>query len=511
MTWSFFLDPMRQGEATDSFVFRAIVPPLIATLLMVPWVPQVRKRVLGHVNEEVADLTLMVFRRHFNCSISMVIFTNEHYLAQPFHFSSLICPIQHQFVFLRSGTGVHSRHTFTAAGDINFTAGRIIRVGFNDSELFALSLTLYFPTALVLAIDFDRFRRFDPAWIDLAVGYILEHDVPAVAACVLTGVASHALLTRSSLLRRFLLYTDVRYSKIPAMAMFSRWAGGVTELAAQHWLSSPPSIFSNWSIAPMHCPFDAPANVSDVVLIIPSFKRDYMYELITAIVRQTHPPCRIFILQNCMHVLLNFSTIMMAAKSLPVFHVWCTNWNSFFFLTYSLMMFVPERFVIKIDDDNIPIDPNGIATFVRTAMNKNVIVGRNGLTLSVGLCGIHPKVAAANGRLDHVAWVVLFNAQACKIMNRFRWYSLLHAEDVAISVANAMECGTSSVIMPFAVHDYGGDRNSHKLDGGFRRVAGRSLGSFFLLSYCHIIQAGYRPVLWTNFTMNKRLDIRLPH
>jgi hypothetical protein len=85
----------------------------------------------------------------------------------------------------------------------------------------------------------------------------------------------------------------------------------------------------------MYCPFDRPVDVSDVVLIIPAFKRDYMYELITAVLRQTHRPSRIFILQNCMHVLLDFSRIMIAAKSLPVFHIWCANWNSFFVLPHS--------------------------------------------------------------------------------------------------------------------------------------------------------------------------------
>jgi hypothetical protein len=236
-----------------------------------------------------------------------------------------------------------------------------------------------------------------------------------------------------------------------------------------------------------------------------------MYEFIAAVVEQTHRPSGIFILQNYMHVLLNFSRIMMAIKSLPVFHIWCTNWNSFFFLSYSLMMFVPERFVRTIDDNNIPIDPIGIETFVRTAINKNVIVGRSGFTLSFGLCGIHPKVAPANGRRDHVAWVVLFNPQACKIMNRFRWYSLLHAEDVAISAANAMECGTPSMILPFTVRDSGRDRYRHRLDSGFQRVAGRSLRSLFPLSYCHAVKGWYRQVLWTNFTMRTTLDIRFPH
>jgi hypothetical protein len=184
---------------------------------------------------------------------------------------------------------------------------------------------------------------------------------------------------------------------------------------------------------------------------------------------------------------------------------------SAFFLTYSRMMFVPGGFVIKVEDDNIPINDINIATFVRTAIHENVSVGRHGFTFSSGLYRIHPQLAPANGYPDHVAVILLFNAKACEIMNRFRWYSLLHVEDVAISLANAMECGTSTMILPFTVPDHGGDRNNHNLDGGFRRVASRSLGSLFLLSYCYVIQRGSRPVLRTDFTLKTRFDIRSPH
>jgi hypothetical protein len=92
----------------------------------------------------------------------------------------------------------------------NFRAGRIIRTGFNDFSLFTLAFRLYFQTALVLAVDFDRFRMVDPLWIDLAVANRFKHNVPVIAARLLNNVAPHALLRYASLLRRFLCYTDIR-------------------------------------------------------------------------------------------------------------------------------------------------------------------------------------------------------------------------------------------------------------------------------------------------------------
>jgi hypothetical protein len=177
-------------------------------------------------------------------------------------------------------------------------------------------------------------------------------------------------------------------------------------------------------------------------------------------------------------------------------------------------MFVPERFVIKIDDDVMPFDRLGIANYVHTAMNEDVIVGLGGpmTTLTTPICGINARVSPFAYRPDHVRLVVLFDTQACKIMNRFRWYTLLHAEDVALSVGNRMECGTRSVLKSFAVREYQRDSHSHALDPAFRRAAGNeNVMSLYRRSYCHNIRGGYQPVLWSNFTNSMPIDLRLPY
>jgi hypothetical protein len=462
-----------------------------------------------------SDLSLspdfMALRPIAGCSMAMVVFTNDAYLDHPFPFTSLSCPISHRFIFLRSGTAGDSWRTFTTDRDRNFTDGYIVRAGFNDSDLLGLALTLYFRASFALVVDFDRFERFDNKWIDCAAAQLHRGGAAAVAARVLDGTASHALLTHTRVLRRILAYTDVRYSDVPVIAMFSRWVGAVAELAGANVLRAVPPAPPGATIRAMQCPKNISSQSTDVAVIIPSFKRDYMDALISGFRRQTHPPTRVFFIQNRMHILLNFTRILATAGSIPISHVWCTNWNSFFFLTYVVVMFLPERFVIKIDDDQAPIDMTGIKRYIAIATNRDVIIGRDGVALGNRLCYIRPKLIPGRGVVDHVSWLVLFQTQAGKVMNRFQWYTLVHGEDVALSVANAMECGTENIIVQFNCTDYVDEKTSQLQDAEIRRNWPRARSDPYIASYCYILRGRYRPVLWTNFTVARSFDLRLPH
>jgi hypothetical protein len=443
------------------------------------------------------------------CTIAMVILTTDQYLDHPFPFNSSVCPISHRFIFLRTGTASDSSRTFTTSRDRTFSDGYIVRAGFNASDLFALALTLYFPASLSLTVDFERFDRFDGSWIDRAASQLLFEGAAAVAARVTGGLASHALLTRTEVLRHFLSYTDVHYSSVPSLAAFSLWAGDVAECKGSHVFAGAPAPSAGAAAYPLHCP--APRPGSDVAVVLPAFKRDYMEALVGSLVRQIQAPTRIFFLQNRMHVLLNFSAIRAAARGTPVCHVWCTNWNSFFYLTYVLVMFLPERFVVKIDDDNIPIDRTGIRRFVKAAVPRNSIVGRGGAAIGKRWCRLRPKVAPPTEEVDHVSWVVLFDPRAAKVMNRFRWQTKITAEDVALSLGNALECGTKSLRIPFKVQLFQADGKTQAGDREIMSNWPKNHVDPFASAYCHIVFAGYRPVRWINFSIPVTVNLRLPH
>jgi hypothetical protein len=365
-------------------------------------------------------------------------------------------------------------------------------------------------------VDLSAFRRFDDVWIDSAADLILANMTDVVAARLQGTAASHALLASSRVLRRFLMYTDVHYSPIPAMALFSATAacrklGRVSELRGLHTMEavSLDPIDCNDTPIGMHCPADRGSQKTDVAVVIPSFKRDYMRQLVAGLSEQTHRPTQIFILQNAMHVLLDFKGILNVA-SIPIRHVWFTNWNSFFFVTYVLMSFVPERFVLKIDDDQIPTDKSSLARFVNAAVRGDVFVGAGGAAIAHPFCGIRPQIARHFSGLSHLAWVVLFDAQAGKVLHRFGTYSFVGGEDISLSVTNAMECGTRMVEVRFPVLSYMGDGKGQRTDPEIAEGHQHFPGSLFELTYCHYIMAGYRPVTWRNFTISTLTDIRWP-
>jgi hypothetical protein len=174
-------------------------------------------------------------------------------------------------------------------------------------------------------------------------------------------------------------------------------------------------------------------------------------------------------------------------------------------------MFVPERFVIKVDDDNIPIDRTGFANYLNVAIRENAIVGRGGAELDNPWCGVIPRIGPSSGHSDHVSRLVLFDSRACKILHRFRWHTYLGAEDIAIGVSNAFECGTKSIIVPFEVHDYAEDGHTQVADPEIRHEVAKEPAWIFMLQYCHAILGGFRPARWYDFQVPKPVDIRLPH
>jgi hypothetical protein len=212
-----------------------------------------------------------------------------------------------------------------------------------------------------------------------------------------------------------------------------------------------------------------------------------------------------------MFVLLNFTAIAAAAGSVPVFHVWCTNWNPFFFLTYVLVMFAPERFVVKVDDDHILIDRNGFANYIGVATRHNAIVGLGAWEIGSPECGLRVAVGPPSGHADHVAALVLFAPIAARIVHRFRWATYVGSEDIALGTANSLECQTKSMQVKFEVKDIGGDGMSSQFDQEIIQELKKYQVWVFVLQYCHAIFGGFRPARWRPFHLPKPIDIRLPH
>jgi len=200
-----------------------------------------------------------------------------------------------------------------------------------------------------------------------------------------------------------------------------------------------------------------------------------------------------------------------AASKVPVFHFWCTNWNSFFFLTYCSMMFLPEPYTLKNDDDCFLSGPEGMRPWFAYLRDRpNTIVGTGGWGIGPTLCEYSATEMVDEGFADHVAFIVLFPTAAGKVMHRFRIYRLVVAEDVALGVANRAECRIMSKEMPLETENEHNDGNTHRREDEVEQIYKKEDGWMFANTYCWYVHGGLMPTKWRAMTGPPIKDIRLP-
>jgi hypothetical protein len=383
--------------------------------------------------------------------LNVVVVATESFLQQPRDIQSSICPVRERFVYLHSGAGTASAMAESRRLEQSFSWGRIVRTTFDTSNLFGLSLSLYYPATYVALIDLTRFPEFADSWLDQALARIMDGSLNVVAAEVSNGDAEGAVLMTQALARRFLLYTDIKYSEIPVMAVLTRACRcrsrgrigtiGKADFGSTTCLGAPNAQL---------CQPNRTAPEPSYAIIVPTFRRDYMSLLFQSIMFQTVLPTRVIILQNTMKRLFDFAQLTQASK-VPVLHVWATNWNTFFYLTYMVMMFLPEPYSFKLDDDEVCDDQRSIEVYLRALEdNPNMFIGPAKFQAEQPYCGVRIVEFSKTKYCNHVAKIVLYQSQAGKVLHRFRPYAYIGGEDIAISVTNSMECGTRSLSCPFA-------------------------------------------------------------
>jgi hypothetical protein len=371
-------------------------------------------------------------------------------------------------------------------------------------------------------IDVDRFRSFDETWIASSVEIIGGGMADIVAPRLRQGIATHAIAAKSSTVRRFLFYTDVTYSDHDVMAVLSslclcnRSFGRMVEFCGTNQLlpaeaypipCSSSAIPKNWTCSA--------AEDEGLAVILPVWKRNYMQRMFETIKRQTRQPSRILVFQNEAHRVFDFSKFTEFNFS-ALHHVWLTNWNSFFYMTYVAMSFMRESYVLKIDDDMFASRRDAFATYLNAAkMQPSSIIGLNGGSVGLERCGFEIEKVVGKTAPDHVANFVLFPAGAGKVMQRFRRFVIFGSEDIAISLTNNMECGTLSWALRIGM-DMVFDKLNQRRDGSIRKLYHDMVGRedstlMYGLSYCYYVCGGYKPRKWVRHTgPNCSRDIRLP-
>lgn len=452
-----------------------------------------------------------------NCTLNLVFISKSKDISQFPHFQSSKCTISETFYYIHSGAGKDITKNNQDEKDNTLKNVKIVRVnGLDTGNLFSLALSIYYPSTLVGIFDVDKEFDFPNFLIDeyiqkLGNGYdiVFSNSINPVA------FVSHQYIAR-----RFLLYTDIKYSDNSALSILYSFYS--CQKDSNYYVFQKERKTNCKSIRlPKEWNCDKSSSPqSGYAVLIPTFKRDYLQRSIESWERQELKPKEIIVVQNRNHVKFDFNKIDKYSQ-IPVRHVWCTNWNSYFFLTYSVMMFINEQYFIKVDDDYFVNVTNGAKRlYDHIIKNPNTMVSTHGLRNYVGYkfncsCKVLSKKKSVSKRGDYFSLIVMMYSSSGKIMHRFSLYTYLYAEDVAISLTNAMECGTQSISISKikSVHVGSKDGLSHSKDEEFKNV--QNAKQLFRNTSCYYILNGYRPITWKSFSCNIKnndfRDIRYPH
>lgn len=463
-----------------------------------------------------------IIKKKSICSFVLVMYStslNPYYFPR---FYSSLCEISHTFIYIHDGAGENSSEDYKA--DINITDAKIVRInGFDSGNLFAFALSIYFKSDYVAIMDVDKIfinnQNSIKTWIDISIYNLINGG----SVFFLNNSNPVALLSRQSIIRHFLLYTNIKYSNVSALSIFYNYCICVKKLNFD-FFSQRKKYFSLCNNIPalLKCD-DGKFNDGKYAVLIPTFKRN-IYKPIKNWEFQKHKPSQIFVFQNQMHIIFNFSSLNYLT-TIPLKHVWCTNWNSLFFLTYSAMMFITEKYYVKIDDDILLNSPNTASElFDYVSNHPNTMVGYSGyINKKSSLCKCKSVTTSPNNGylIDYINAFVMMYSLSGKIMHRFSTENYLGGEDIAIGFTNSLECNISSIKLPSKPYrnigksDGLGQRHDIEIKKKYKSYETNPKSSLWMSTVCLYLYHGYRPVLWSKYKCETNVrninKIRLDH
>jgi hypothetical protein len=223
-----------------------------------------------------------------------------------------------------------------------------------------------------------------------------------------------------------------------------------------------------------------------VGVVLSQFKRNYLSKQIGLLLNQSFPVSEILVkqdlhFQNCGSVLHNF------------YHVWMTNWDSYFYMRFLMPFLLKSDIIISFDDDIIP-DRDGVFKFVNSIHQTNRVTGFTGRHIT----GIfNTKYMKSIIFIDDIMEADLitnsygYYLDHIKVFWSYRFYSYYNGEDIHLAFSNYVECGMHSwVFGNKGFKNNGGDKyaTSVKSNHGPIRIG--------LFKYW--LAAGYQPIRFGN-------------
>ena len=415
--------------------------------------------------------------------------------------------------------------------NINYLVGntsiKIIQSNFPDSIFlpFVISLfgntnpkyVLFVDDEEVIDININNFLN----WVDNASKDIIinKYDYIFGNYKFISGrkIGSTILLSKASIIQHFLYYTNCNTKHVNPFIQLSfanktkfKFIPLYSNIAFD--LNNINGIFST----NMKCP-SFNNDRQSLCILLPTFKRNYIYHSLLSLSYQTYKPSFYVIIQNDNKIHFNLSYIQDIIKE-PVYHIWIQNWNSYFYLIHRIASVLPCDYILKYDDDQWPLDNTIHERLIKEVKNKNIIIGHRGYSIKktfLKYTHLFTKILDKN-ILDHAATPMLVRPGYFKLDARNMIYRLYSTEDISLSLNSWIFCKVSSIRMKmnlFEIHNDGKNQRVDKEIKYFYENEKYKRNNIFFNTYIYLILAGYIPQKWDKFKISKNhhINITLKH
>jgi len=268
----------------------------------------------------------------------------------------------------------------------------------------------------------------------------------------------------------------------------------------------------------MECPsFNDDKDRQSLCILLPTFKRNYIYHSLLSLSNQSYKPSFYVIVQNDNRINFNLSHIQDIVKE-KVYHIWMQNWNSYFYLIHRIASVFPCDYVLKYDDDQWPLDKTIHERLIKEVKNKNIIIAHRGYSIKkTFLKYTHFFMKNLDKNiLDHAATPMIVRPGYFKLDARNMIYRLYSTEDIALSLNSWIFCRVSSIRMKmnlFEIHNDGNNQRADKEINSYYENEKYKRNNIFFNTYIYLILAGYIPQKWDKFKISKThyINITLKH
>ena len=223
----------------------------------------------------------------------------------------------------------------------SFIKVKIVQSNFPDTFYLPLILSLYGTTVpnFVLFLEGDyiveKSRVNLIKWLDNSFKKLIKDNYDYIFgnSQILNGnkIGRSILLSKSSIIQHLLYYTDSNTNHVNPFIQLSLATNTKFCFISFKFIKQTNPLDAKFRFSSnLECPKINDKVNPSLCIILPNFKRNYLYYSFTAFSNQTYKPKFYLVIQNDNRIYYNISKIQNKVDE-PIYHIWMQNWNSFFF------------------------------------------------------------------------------------------------------------------------------------------------------------------------------------